>query len=142
MVAGFVAMHIVAYYTITGYVFGFGKKAIGQLHGKQAIEVGGKPFFAPHHLYHGGRLVGYVEAIVPGIAFYKAGLIGVQHVYVYLKGAIAHFGAHKAQGGVVYVFVVSRPFGIFGIGVLLVQFFGHLGYAPVVVGIFQGLAHR
>src|SRR3569833_3110470 len=137
MVTWFVAVYIVADDAVFGYIFCFGEVFIGQVVTEQAVEVYYKAFVTAHGLYQAFGVVGYVQRVVPGIAFDKAHINGSERDELgFAPAAVGFFGMHKAAGVVEYVLPVLAVFAKAVVYVHAVELFGHLGNAPVIIGVF------
>nr|GFC15249.1 hypothetical protein [Tanacetum cinerariifolium] len=73
------------------------------VHGEKRVEVRHEAFVAAHFGDEAGRVVGHVEAVVPGVALDVAGVAGGQHVKLLAERAVGQARAHEADARIVYV---------------------------------------
>src|SRR5690606_1981453 len=67
--------------------------------------------------------------------------VGFQHVKFLTEGAVGMAGTHEANGGIVQVAPVFGAFDEGIVDVLPPQVLGELCYAPVVIGVLEGIGH-
>src|SRR5690606_13633642 len=101
MVGRLIAVHIVADDALPGNVFGMGKELVGKVHGEQRIEVARKPTFASHRVHPPSRVVGHVEAVVPGVALEQSLPVGFEYVERLSESSDGMPWTHEANRGIV-----------------------------------------